>query len=425
MIENRQPCGHDVKLKTGGEHREGIVIWHVDHTGILGRNSAGRYNIRFNTARPPTHAEWPVVHSRASILQGDGNFDLENNVNKGDQFDSFRVEPGSYNVAYKISNSGVTMNNGDTKPYPNTKSIARGEQKNTGITIEVLDSPKNDMRVMVTLDGSSAPRTTLPAPVPELEPEPESDPESEAVTTQDSSTSSVTNVGGSKSNSSTPPPPTPSPVPAPTDPPIDPLYDCDNKPFDRFIYQEEGSSRTEIRQCQFINAEKNRPPEEWCNRVDPTKKAPLYEICSRECFYVTNCPPPEGYQVVQESGIEKTEVSLPEVVAPTDAPLPAPTDAPIPRPTDVPVPRPTYPPQSCDNKPTDRFSFSQEGSNRTEIRQCQIINAEKNNPPEEWCNKVDPMKRIPIHEICPQQCTYITGCTPNPSRNLRHSQSKK
>ena len=137
LLENRYACGFDVKLQHGGVDRSGLAIWYVDHTMLLGQN-AGKDVIRYNTNKPPDDSAWPEVHNRLSLLQGDGLNQLEKNGNRGDEFDLFRKDNGPNKdlLAYKISHAGVTMNDGSTLPYPNTKSIANGVEQSTGIEIE-------------------------------------------------------------------------------------------------------------------------------------------------------------------------------------------------------------------------------------------------------------------------------------------------
>lgn len=176
LIENRGACGYDIKLKERLIDRQGIVIWHVDHTGLLGQNSEGNDVIGYDTQKPPTDIAWPGVHSRLSLLPADGQFELETNKNLGNEYDAFRKSRNYPSVAYKISNQGITTNNGETLPYPNTKSIATGSEKGTGITIEVLSPASYKMSVRITLVDKNgvkivaAPPTEAPIPVPSQPP---------------------------------------------------------------------------------------------------------------------------------------------------------------------------------------------------------------------------------------------------------------
>jgi hypothetical protein len=128
LLENRYACGPDLKLLHDYKDRQGIAVWYVDHTMLLGQN-AGRDVVGYKTSKPPTDPAWPAVHSRVQLLQGDGEFEMENNKNRGNENDMLRVDTsGSRYRAFKMSNTGVFMNDGTTtRPYPNTKSIAHCE----------------------------------------------------------------------------------------------------------------------------------------------------------------------------------------------------------------------------------------------------------------------------------------------------------
>jgi hypothetical protein len=164
LIENRYACGFDLKLQHDGVDRSGIAIWYVDHAMLLGKN-AGKDIIRYNTNKPPDDSAWPMGHARVSILQGDGFHNIEKNKDRGDEFDLFRKDSGPDKdlLAYKISNASVTMNDGSTKAYPNTKSIAYGDENPTGITIEVLDESIYNMKVKITLIDGNDNEVTAPA----------------------------------------------------------------------------------------------------------------------------------------------------------------------------------------------------------------------------------------------------------------------
>ncbi len=394
LMENRQACGHDVKLSHDGLDRQGIVIWHVDHTGLLGEVD-GQDVIRFNTAKAPNSPEWPKIHSRVAILQGDGNFDLENNVNRGDDFDSFRIQAGAPSIAKMISSEGVTMNDGTVKKYPNTNSIAYGEERETGIIIEILDSPQNDMRVKVTLldtnglsvavaaaeESTETPvakpaETKVDTPPAQLEAEDETPPTESETPEQDQNagTSSITQIGGSTasvfnqfsfSGGSNANNSTEAPADAPSDAPAATLteapqatvetqsemYTCDNSEYEEFEVSGVGEtpSMNTIKQCQFIKPEK-RNPAEWCNALDLwNNNQPVYMKCQRECNTITGCPASVKNEtsVVQSQttvvlpteapATSSTDVSIAPVATPTDATVSDPTDTPVVSPTESPV----------------------------------------------------------------------------------------
>ncbi len=82
LIENRQPIGFDryPDLVNGGfrpDFTGGILVWHVDPN--MGSNSAVGY----------PGSGWPQKHYKVRLIQADGRFDLEKNVNKADQGDWF------------------------------------------------------------------------------------------------------------------------------------------------------------------------------------------------------------------------------------------------------------------------------------------------------------------------------------------------
>ena len=99
LIENRGACGYDLQLKAESVDRQGIVIWHVDHTMLLGQNIDGMDVIRYDSQKSPYDPAWPGVHSRVSLLCADGQFDLELNKNRGNEFDAFRKSTRQTNMS--------------------------------------------------------------------------------------------------------------------------------------------------------------------------------------------------------------------------------------------------------------------------------------------------------------------------------------
>jgi len=156
LVENRYPCGYDAKLAhhldSPNKDRSGIAIWHIDESDVLGVGVIGYQTEGVcggGTCR---------IHYRVALVQGDGNFDMERNVNKGDRTDAFRQRPVSDTLgatqAYKIDNNGVYLNSGVVLPEPNTKGYAGATEYPTGISIEVGPQEKN-MILIIKLAGAT------------------------------------------------------------------------------------------------------------------------------------------------------------------------------------------------------------------------------------------------------------------------------
>jgi M6 family metalloprotease-like protein len=75
LVENRQPVGMESDIPQGG-----IVVWHIDET-VPNNNTEGY----------PTQANWPTNHYKVALLQADGRYDLEHNVNRGDATDVYHL----------------------------------------------------------------------------------------------------------------------------------------------------------------------------------------------------------------------------------------------------------------------------------------------------------------------------------------------
>lgn len=123
LIENRQPIGFEENL-----WGKGLLIVHVDDAaqeqqfkGFPGQNG------------------WPENgnHYMVAVLQADGKYDLENNVNFGDAGDLFDVG----------SSLGPGMGN---TVFPNTDSYQLGVITETGIKIDVLSQEGNDITFEVS-----------------------------------------------------------------------------------------------------------------------------------------------------------------------------------------------------------------------------------------------------------------------------------
>ena len=111
LFENVQQKGFNQGLIRQGEDAHGLLAWHVDENIINLYQTAGfrpnnvenwmnkrfQYN-QFQTANDGTK----VTHYGLSVLQADGQYDLEKNVNRGDAADFFKsgdeITPVSSNV---------------------------------------------------------------------------------------------------------------------------------------------------------------------------------------------------------------------------------------------------------------------------------------------------------------------------------------
>ena len=142
LIENRQALDFDVKLPQGG-----LCIWHIDE-------NAGHRDAGF-----PGDQGWPSNgnHYRVSLLQADGDYDLERGGNRGDAGDVFH-------------GAGVSVigpsNAGESGPFPNTDAYQGGKIVRSGVSIFDISPSGTEMQFSVTLPGSAvAPPSPTPAPV--------------------------------------------------------------------------------------------------------------------------------------------------------------------------------------------------------------------------------------------------------------------
>lgn len=100
LFENIQQDGFNKGLVRQGEDAHGLVAWHVDENiinlyqtaGFRPNNVENWQNKRFQYNQSETAADGTVVtHYGLSILQADGKYDLEKNVNRGDAGDFFKT----------------------------------------------------------------------------------------------------------------------------------------------------------------------------------------------------------------------------------------------------------------------------------------------------------------------------------------------
>lgn len=111
LVENRYATSYDIMMPGQG----GLAIWHVDEKANL------------NVEGHPDQNNYPEngKHYKVSLLQADGEFNLEKKVNRGDYGDLYR-EGG------RVRSSGT---------YPNTQSYQHGEVSDTNIEISNISAP--------------------------------------------------------------------------------------------------------------------------------------------------------------------------------------------------------------------------------------------------------------------------------------------
>jgi immune inhibitor A len=110
LFENVQQDGFNQGLIRQGEESHGLLAWHVDENiinlyqtaGFRPNNVENWQNKRFQYNQSETASNGTVVtHYGLSLLQADGLYDLEKNVNRGDSGDFFQsgaITPNSSNV---------------------------------------------------------------------------------------------------------------------------------------------------------------------------------------------------------------------------------------------------------------------------------------------------------------------------------------
>ncbi|MFD1735071.1 M6 family metalloprotease domain-containing protein [Bacillus salitolerans] len=111
LFENIQQDGFNKGLVRQGADSHGLVAWHVDENvinlyqtaGFRPNNVENWMNKRFQYNQSQTASNGTVVtHYGLSVLQADGLYDMEKNVNRGDAGDFFttgdKITPNSGNV---------------------------------------------------------------------------------------------------------------------------------------------------------------------------------------------------------------------------------------------------------------------------------------------------------------------------------------
>ena len=140
LIEYRKNIGFDEKIP-----KNGLFVYHIDEYASFYK-------------RPGWYGQegWPENgnHYRVALLQSDGEYDLEQGINRGDRTDAFG--PGDY-----LGAGGNPRKDGG--PYPNTDSYQRGRVEQTGIEIHEIVESKDSVSFIIDFPGdqtTSSPTTT-------------------------------------------------------------------------------------------------------------------------------------------------------------------------------------------------------------------------------------------------------------------------
>lgn len=125
LIESRGPYKWSADWASDREQDvSGLAVMHVDEKAPL--QSERGY---------PGHTNWPAEHYRVSLLQKDGNYDIEKMVNIGDAGDLYRKDD--------VLGPGPST-------WPNTDSYQGGQQVQTGLTVEILTDYDDIMEFQVS-----------------------------------------------------------------------------------------------------------------------------------------------------------------------------------------------------------------------------------------------------------------------------------
>jgi M6 family metalloprotease-like protein len=85
MVENRQPLGYDRGLERWlGANFGGLAIWHIDENTILNNISSNFVN---SSECYPGGPSCSADHFGVALMQADGSWDLEKNINRGTRTD--------------------------------------------------------------------------------------------------------------------------------------------------------------------------------------------------------------------------------------------------------------------------------------------------------------------------------------------------
>jgi M6 family metalloprotease-like protein len=147
LIENRQRIGFDGALPQGG-----LAIFHIDDNAL------------YYTQGDPSQSNWPKNgnHYRIALLQADGQYHLEKNMNRGDSTDLFHGGPRGVNALLPTGVTGYT--------YPNTDTYQGGQVVTTTNRLTDISVSGMDMTFMFTSDAPTPRPTARPSPRPTKKP---------------------------------------------------------------------------------------------------------------------------------------------------------------------------------------------------------------------------------------------------------------
>lgn len=123
LIENRQKTLYDAKMWDGAG---GTLIWHIDENKSANLEAGGPYQ-----------EGWPQNgnHYKVTLLQADGLYQLEQNINIGHTYDFFT--------------NGTMLGPGSIGMFPNTDSYQNGKIISNNITITGFEQEKRAVRFIV------------------------------------------------------------------------------------------------------------------------------------------------------------------------------------------------------------------------------------------------------------------------------------
>ncbi|OQZ03512.1 MAG: hypothetical protein B6D34_07110 [Candidatus Brocadia sp. UTAMX1] len=184
LVENRQKSGFDAGLPGNG-----LLIWHID--GNVISNKLSKNKVNNNECYPPNNCA--SNHYGVALIQADGNWDLENGINRGDSTDPWSSDLG------KTSFTNISS--------PNSK-LYNGSDSNISVT--EISSSASTMTATLSMQGVVPPPGT-PTPTPTVT----STPGTPTPTPSPTVTATPGTPTPTPTATSTPGTPTPSPSPTP------------------------------------------------------------------------------------------------------------------------------------------------------------------------------------------------------------------